>query len=92
MLYKKIHRQYVRKWQSKVGKKFKWVDGGDSDVCEITSEPYIDDYNEYISVGCIGKDNLEYDFKLISIELSDPDLGKLWYRWFNNNEVEWLED
>lgn len=37
MLYKKIHRQYLREW--KVGRKFKFDD--ENKVREVTEKPYI---------------------------------------------------
>ena len=44
MLYKKIHRQYVKEFRK--GRKFK-IDG---EVYEVTREPYIE--GEYITIGC----------------------------------------
>ena len=38
MLYKKIHRQYLREWR--LGRKFK-LDNGE--VYEVTKEPFIDE-------------------------------------------------
>lgn len=36
MLYKKIHRQHLRKWR--IGRKFRWY----NEVYEITQKPQID--------------------------------------------------
>ena len=46
MLYKKVHRQHLREF--KVGRKFKYDDGGGSKVFEITSKPHIE--GDYIWV------------------------------------------
>ena len=40
MLYKKVHRQYVR--QYRIGRKFKWKFGWLEEVYEVTQKPYID--------------------------------------------------
>ena len=49
MLYKKIHRQYLREWR--IGRKFDIINGN---VYEVTKEPYIGEY--YINV-LIGNKN-----------------------------------
>lgn len=46
MLYKKIHRQYLREFRK--GRKF--LIYGYCDVCDVTREPYIED--NYITIGC----------------------------------------
>lgn len=45
MLYKKIHRQYARKFW--IGRRFKWYE-----VFKVTSKPHISKYNISIEVVC----------------------------------------
>ena len=64
MLYKKIHRQYLRKWR--IGRKFKY----NRHVYEVTKKPYID-----IERGSIRIDN----WHLILIPITGPSKGALIY-------------
>lgn len=47
MLYKKVHRQYLRRYR--VGRKFKY---GELDVLEVTGKPHINYSNGTIGVMC----------------------------------------
>ena len=49
MLYKKIHRQYVKEFR--VGRKYKLY-GDDDVVCEIAGKPYIDIEGSCINTDC----------------------------------------
>ena len=82
MLYKKIHRQYLRKW--KVGRRFRHEKYGN--VYRITREPYID--GRYITIDCIDKTHYGYDFSLIY--MTGDSSGRFWYN-KNNYNVEWLD-
>ena len=48
MLYKKVHRQYVKEWR--IGRKFRFINR----VCKITSKPYISYLDKSIRVTCDG--------------------------------------
>ena len=82
MLYKKIHRQYLR--QFRIGRRFKYKFCGCSEVCKVTKKLYIDDEN-FVNVSCIGKDNLEYTYSLVC--LSYP-AGRILY---NDREIILLD-
>lgn len=64
MLYKKIHRQYVREFRRRIGRKFKyeWCGGG---VYKVTSEPFIDPSGDGIYVKF--DDNDQFKWPLISM-------------------------
>lgn len=79
VLYKKVHRQYLR--QFKVGRKFKC----DGEVHEIIKEPYIGRYKNYI---CIDRiiDNEPKPIPLCLFDVSESEVfgyGCLWY-------VQWI--
>ena len=48
MLYKKIHRQYIRKFRK--GRKYMFP--GDNVVREITKKPYIEKHGNCINTDC----------------------------------------
>ena len=70
MLYKKIHRQYLRQFQE--GRELKYECCGCNKVYKITKKLYIDDEN-YITIDCVEKDDegneseRTFTFSLISI-------------------------
>ena len=83
MLYKKIHRQYLR--QFRVGREFKYKFKSDnySVVCKVTKKLYIDDKN-FVNVSCIG-DCCEFTFCLISINSFST--GRFLYK----DEFRWID-
>ena len=87
MLYKKIHRQYVKEFRE--GRKFKCEEFGD-DVREITSKPYIDSRGWWICVKVMLVDKDRYDFwSVISItNCFMSHKGEL----SNKNDITWLEN
>lgn len=48
MLYKKTHRQYVRKYW--IGRRFKYKSGDDIGVFKVTGKPYIGRHNIIVNV------------------------------------------
>lgn len=72
MLYKKIHRQYLRQWR--LGRKFKY--GGFKTIFKITNKPYIDK-NHTIRI--------DEKFPLISITgpFSGSMLSRDWITWLD---------
>lgn len=85
MLYKKIHRQYVREFW--VGRRFKCK--GFGDIYRITSKPYIESGGRWICVKVMLVDKDRYDhWSMISItDWFRSHKGEL----CNKNEIIWLE-
>ena len=82
MLYKKIHRQYLREWRK--GREFRFDDSGEE--CEIIRRgPYIRDNYIWADYGDVDYDDSD-DLDLI--HLTGPDLGQIW----DKNDMIWLED
>ena len=82
MLYKKIHRQYVREfWE---GRKFKYYDGRRRVRDEITSKPYIDYQEGYIRVK---SDDDWFEWPLIPIVDYDYPIGQLLHK----DDFGWLK-
>lgn len=66
MLYKKIHRQYLKEWRT--GRNFKYKSG----VYEVIGKPYI--FGRYIRVDEVDRHGEEtYDM------IVDLDSGSMWY-------------
>ena len=75
MLYKKIHRQYLRMWR--IGREFKF----EGKVYKITAKPYIEE--NYISIDCLG----EYS----SYRLIQFSSGHVWKENDSEEWIEWLD-
>lgn len=85
MLYKKIHRQYLREFRK--GKRFKL----DDEVYKIIKEPFIDYPSPRICVKCESMWCCSSKKSLIIMIDSDhyiPSLGERVYK----DKITWLED
>lgn len=90
MLYKKIHRQYLRDFRK--GREFKYEYefkfGSYSVVCKVTKKLYTSCDN-YISIDCVEKDDerhkCERTFSLVSI--ASYSVGQFLYK----GEITWLD-
>lgn len=81
MLYKKIHRQYLRQWR--LGRKYKMY----GEVCEVTREPYLDsEYNYNVAVGELIAGGKYFATTSIILSIGGKYLGHMW------KDPEWLED
>ena len=81
MLYKKIHRQYLREF--KKGRRFKYYDGSYNVRDEVTSKPYID-YSE--GAICVKSDYDGLEWCLIPIDDYYYPRGVR----LQKNEIKWL--
>ena len=76
MLYKKVHRQFVREF--KVGREFKCK----GHVFKVSKEPYIHKDGNPISI-LLGNCNLRW----FLIPIVGPCKGQRWYK----DNIEWLD-
>ena len=77
MLYKKVHRQYLREFRE--GRKFK----DNSNIYEVTRKPYINE--DYIQIDV---DNGYFGDRCIAVIALYS--GKMWYKY--KSDITWLED
>ena len=79
MLYKKVHRQYLRQWR--IGRKYKMY----GQVCEVTREPYLES-EDAVAVGELiaGGKYLAANSSILSI--GGKYSGHMW------KDPKWLED
>lgn len=79
MLYKKIHRQYLRQWR--LGRKYKTY----GEVCEVTREPYLESkYAVAVGERIAGGKYLAANSNILSI--GGKYSGHMW------KDPKWLED
>ena len=83
MLYKKIHRQYLR--QFKKGRTFK-IDG---EVYKVYEEPFIDYPSPIICVKC--ESMWCYNCRRCLIMMADNDISYIGKR-IGKDKITWLED
>ena len=81
MLYKKIHRQYLREWRK--GRGFRFDNSGEE--CEIIRGPYIRDNYIWVDFGYVDYDDYD-DLDLIRMTGGYP--GQIRY----HEAITWLED
>ena len=86
MLYKKIHRQYVREFRRRLGRKFKYefISGGG--VYKVTSEPFINPSGNNICVKFNDDDQLEWPL----ISMIDSDYYSIGAR-LGKDYITWLD-
>ena len=80
MLYKKIHRQYVKEFR--MGRRF--ISATQVEKI-VTGKPYINHLKGYICVKCNGLDS---DWVVVSMTDDYSFTGQLWYI----DRITWLED